>query len=200
MLAMFVFGGAVMAAAFMLASAAEAAEIDLSPGIAVGGRGVRRRAARVRDRGLLRLQRARRVRDRQPDRQHAAAAGLRGRDARDRIAIHGPARQAADRDRGAPARAARRPRGDRGRLALRAADRAPRAPGVAGRHRPDRTVRRVHAPHRRPASPSLRTSWAWRRSSAGCQSASVSAGSPGSWFSPPALCWSRRSRSPTRCC
>ena len=36
-LAMFVFGGAVMAAAFMLASAAEAAEIDLSPGIATAG-------------------------------------------------------------------------------------------------------------------------------------------------------------------
>src|SRR5215210_6727375 len=32
-----VFGGAVTAAAFMLASAAEAAEIDLSPGIAVAG-------------------------------------------------------------------------------------------------------------------------------------------------------------------
>ena len=32
-----VFGGAVMAAAFMLASAAEAAEIDLAPGIAVAG-------------------------------------------------------------------------------------------------------------------------------------------------------------------
>jgi cation:H+ antiporter len=36
-LAMGVFGGAVMAAAFMLASAAEAAEIDVSPGIAVAG-------------------------------------------------------------------------------------------------------------------------------------------------------------------
>jgi cation:H+ antiporter len=36
-LAMAVFGGAVMAAAFMLASAAEAAEIDVSPGIAVAG-------------------------------------------------------------------------------------------------------------------------------------------------------------------
>jgi cation:H+ antiporter len=36
-LGMFVFGGAVMAAAFMLASAAEAAEIDAPPGIAVAG-------------------------------------------------------------------------------------------------------------------------------------------------------------------
>ena len=36
-LAMVVFGGAVMAAAFMLASAAEAAELDVSPGIAVAG-------------------------------------------------------------------------------------------------------------------------------------------------------------------
>jgi cation:H+ antiporter len=36
-LAMAVFGGAVMAAAFMLASAAEAAELDVSPGIAVAG-------------------------------------------------------------------------------------------------------------------------------------------------------------------
>src|SRR3954471_20198583 len=34
-LGMFVFGGAVMAAAFMLASAAEAAELDAPPGIAV---------------------------------------------------------------------------------------------------------------------------------------------------------------------
>jgi hypothetical protein len=32
-----VFGGAVMAAAFMLAAAAEAAEIDVSPGLAVAG-------------------------------------------------------------------------------------------------------------------------------------------------------------------
>jgi cation:H+ antiporter len=37
MLGMFFFGGAVMAAAFMLASAAEAAEIDAPPGIAVAG-------------------------------------------------------------------------------------------------------------------------------------------------------------------
>jgi cation:H+ antiporter len=36
-LGMFLFGGAVMAAAFMLASAAEAAEIDAPPGIAVAG-------------------------------------------------------------------------------------------------------------------------------------------------------------------
>jgi cation:H+ antiporter len=36
-LGMFVFGGAVMAAAFMLASAAEAAELDVSPGVAVAG-------------------------------------------------------------------------------------------------------------------------------------------------------------------
>jgi cation:H+ antiporter len=36
-LGVFVFGGAVMAAAFMLASAAEAAEIDAPPGIAVAG-------------------------------------------------------------------------------------------------------------------------------------------------------------------
>jgi cation:H+ antiporter len=36
-LGMLVFGGAVMAAAFMLASAAEAAEIDAPPGIAVAG-------------------------------------------------------------------------------------------------------------------------------------------------------------------
>jgi hypothetical protein len=36
-LGMVVFGGAVMAAAFMLASAAEAAEIDAPPGIAVAG-------------------------------------------------------------------------------------------------------------------------------------------------------------------
>src|SRR4051812_3988584 len=36
-LGMFVFGGAVMAAAFMLASAAEAAELDAPPGIAVAG-------------------------------------------------------------------------------------------------------------------------------------------------------------------
>ena len=36
-LGLFVFGGAVMAAAFMLASAAEAAEIDVAPGIAVAG-------------------------------------------------------------------------------------------------------------------------------------------------------------------
>jgi cation:H+ antiporter len=36
-LGVIVFGGAVMAAAFMLASAAEAAEIDLSPGIATAG-------------------------------------------------------------------------------------------------------------------------------------------------------------------
>jgi cation:H+ antiporter len=36
-LGMVVFGGAVMAAAFMLASAAEAAEIDVPPGIAVAG-------------------------------------------------------------------------------------------------------------------------------------------------------------------
>jgi cation:H+ antiporter len=36
-LAVGVFGGAVMAAAFMLASAAEAAELDVSPGIAVAG-------------------------------------------------------------------------------------------------------------------------------------------------------------------
>src|SRR5918999_5034649 len=36
-LGIFVFGGAVMAAAFMLASAAEAAELDVSPGVAVAG-------------------------------------------------------------------------------------------------------------------------------------------------------------------
>jgi cation:H+ antiporter len=36
-LGMIVFGGAVMAAAFMLAAAAEAAEIDVSPGLAVAG-------------------------------------------------------------------------------------------------------------------------------------------------------------------
>jgi cation:H+ antiporter len=36
-LGVFVFGGAVMAAAFMLASAAEAAELDAPPGIAVAG-------------------------------------------------------------------------------------------------------------------------------------------------------------------
>jgi cation:H+ antiporter len=36
-LGLFVFGGAVVAAAFMLAWAAEAAEIDVSPGIAVAG-------------------------------------------------------------------------------------------------------------------------------------------------------------------
>jgi cation:H+ antiporter len=36
-LGMVIFGGAVMAAAFMLASAAEAAELDVSPGVAVAG-------------------------------------------------------------------------------------------------------------------------------------------------------------------
>jgi cation:H+ antiporter len=36
-LGVFIFGGAVMAAAFMLASAAEAAELDVSPGVAVAG-------------------------------------------------------------------------------------------------------------------------------------------------------------------
>ena len=88
-----VFGGAVMAAAFMLAWAAEAAEIDLAPGIAVAGVAF----VAVLPEYVIEIYFAfsgqGRVRHGEPHGQHATAAQLRRRDAGDRVGGAGPSRR-----------------------------------------------------------------------------------------------------------
>ena len=157
-LAMVVFGGAVMAAAFMLASAAEAAELDVSPGIAVAGIAfvavlpeyvievyfafsgqVEFVTASLTGSTRLLL---------------AFAVGMpalasfvlvrRGKPRVETVEIDSRRRiDLADHLRGFP---------------LRPPYCAARASGVAGLNRPDRAVRRVHAPHRerRPRAPAPR--------------------------------------------
>ena len=76
------YGAAVVAAAFMLAWACEAAQVDIGHGARGGSGGIRRDPARVRGRGPLRLQRPCGVRDGEPDRRQPPAARLRRRTAR----------------------------------------------------------------------------------------------------------------------
>ena len=68
------YGPAVIAAAFLLAWACEAAQVDIAPRPRGGGRRVRRDPPGVRRRGALRAHRPGRVRDRQPDRREPPAA------------------------------------------------------------------------------------------------------------------------------
>ena len=152
------FGGAVMAAAFMLAAAAEAAEIDVSPGLAVAGVAF----VAVLPEYVIEVYFA------FSGHVEYVTASLTGSTrlllgfavGMPALASFVLARRGGERVETVEIDPRRRDRSRRhgGRIALRARDRPPRPSLLAGLARPDRAVRRVHAPHlqRRPRAASPR--------------------------------------------